>query len=86
MYSDNERQADFDFFVENYDALFKRYGKCYIAIRNKEILGVYKSSIDAVRDLLPVYEIGSYILQECNGDASAYTTYVASFMITGESA
>lgn len=68
---------DFKWFVENYNELFKKYGLCFLAIKNKEVLGTYQSAKDAVSDISKKYPLGSFIVQLCNGDKSGYTNYFA---------
>lgn len=37
------RLHDFNWFVENYNDIFAKYGRCYVVIKNQQILGVYAS-------------------------------------------
>lgn len=82
-YTDDDRKKDFDFFLSNYDDFYERYGNCYIAIRFKEILGIYKSIPEAINVLSNQYDLGEYIVQECNGDESGYTNYISSWQLVG---
>ena len=36
-YTDTERKIDFDYFISNYQDLYKQYGHKFLAIKNKEI-------------------------------------------------
>ncbi len=83
MYTDKERKEDFDFFIENYQELYKHYGHKFLAIKNKSVLGYYDAVQDAISDLSPAYELGSYIIQECTGDESAYRTTIMRLIIKG---
>ncbi len=82
-YTETDRKKDFDFFLKHYEDYYKKYGHCYIAIRLEEILGVYKSTQEAIDILSNQYEIGEYILQECNGNESGYTNYISSWQLVG---
>ena len=82
-YTDKDRQNDFDFFIKHYEEFYKKYGNCCIAIRFNEILGVYKNIQEAISILSNKYELGEYIIQECNGDESAYTNYISSWQLVG---
>lgn len=82
-YTDIDRKIDFDFFVEKYQELFEKYGHKFLAIKNKEILGAYESVVEAIDDLAPTHEVGSYIIQECTGDESAYRTTIMRLIIGG---
>ena len=79
-YNKEDKQSDFRWFIENYDLLYQKYGHKFFAIRNKTILGIYddfdKAITDNVSTGLPV---GAFIVQECTGDESAYTVYIASW-------
>lgn len=80
-YTDNDRKTDFNFFIENYQEFYQKYGHKFLAIKNKNILGAYNSVLDAINSLTPKYETGSYIIQECTGDDSAYRTTIMRLII-----
>ena len=82
-YTDADRKSDFDFFIENYYNFYKKYGHKFLAIKNKEILGTYDSVTETISDLTPTYEVGSYIIQECTGEESAYRTTIMRLIIGG---
>lgn len=83
QYTDIDRNADFDYFVNNYDDLYAKYGHKFIAIKNQKILGAYSSVLDGINSLSAEYEVGSYIIQECTGDKSAYRTTIMRLIING---
>lgn len=74
------QRTDFNWFLNNYDELYNKYGHKFLVIKNKTVLGAY----DNVRQALDATSepIGTFIVQECNGNESAYTNYVASAYIT----
>lgn len=82
-YTDDNRNQDFDFFMKNYQELFKQYGHKFIAIKNGKILGAYNSVPETLNALSETFEPGSYIIQECTGDESAYRTSIMRLMIKG---
>ena len=75
------QDKDFEWFIENYNTLYDEYSCCFLVIKNKQILGAYKSFDEAVDTTLQTEEIGTFIVQECNGDESAYTIQIASMFI-----
>ena len=83
IYNDTNRKQDFDYFVANYQKLFKEYGHKFLAIKDKKILGSYNSIPEALEDLSKTYEVGTYIIQECTGDDSAYRTTIMRLIIRG---
>ena len=69
---------DYRWFINNYDKMFKQYGHKFLVIKNKKVLGSYDSYADGVYNTVPTEELGTFIVQECNGNASAYTANIAS--------
>lgn len=82
-YGENERQKDFEYFIAHYQELFEKYGHKFIAIQNQNILGVYDDEITAINETSEKYPLGSFIVQECNGDESGYTNYISSWQLVG---
>ncbi len=82
-YTEDNRKRDFDFFLENYQDFYNEYGHKFLAIKNQEVLGAYDSVSDAVKDLSDNHEYGTYIIQECTGDDSAYRTTIMRLIING---
>lgn len=70
--------ADFKWFIDNYQALFEQYGHAFLAIKDQRVIGAYNSFKDALENTHE--ELGTFIVQECNGDESAYTNYVVSWL------
>lgn len=80
-YSEIDRRNDFDYFLQHYQELYEKYGHKFIAIRNKQILGTYDKELDAIQDISKTYPLGTFIVQECNGDETGYTNYVSSWQL-----
>lgn len=72
------QNTDFNWFVENHNELFAKYGPSFLAIKNKTILGTYDTYALAVKETSLKEELGTFIVQECGADESAYTCYIAS--------
>lgn len=76
--NENIQDTDYQWFLGNYSNLFEKYGMAYLVIKNKTVLGVYKSYAEGVRNASNGEELGTFIVQKCNGDESAYTNYISS--------
>jgi len=72
------RDSDYEWFLDNYLDLFREYGASYLVIKNKTVLGAYKSYAEGVKSVRDRVTLGTFIVQECNGDESAYTNYISS--------
>ena len=77
------QEADYNWFLENYDELYKQYGDTYLAIKGKAVLGSYRSYAEGVLSTVREEPIGSFIVQRCGRDESAYTNYISSMNFCG---
>ena len=59
------QDQDYEFFLQNIEELYKLYGKKFIVIKNRQILGIYNDFGDALDETLKTEEIGTFIIQEC---------------------
>ena len=64
-YTEQDRLNDFEYFISIYQDLYNKYGKSFIALKNKKILGVFKTVNEAIQALSDKYKLGTYIIQEC---------------------
>ena len=73
------QDLDFEWFLENYETLFKQYGDSYLVIKDKTVLGSFKTYADGVQKALANEEIGTFIVQMCSANKTAATnSFVAS--------
>lgn len=77
-YTEKDSHNDFQWFIKHYDDFYKKYGRCYIAIRHQEILGVFDNQTEGVAEISKIYPLGTFLVQPCSGNASEYTAYIAS--------
>lgn len=75
------QESDYKWFLENYKRLFEQYGESYLAIKNQTVLGVYSSYAEALRETEKKEQIGSFIIQFCNGNETGYTNYISSMFV-----
>lgn len=83
IYTDIDRKNDFHWFLENYDSFYNKYGHKFLVIQNKTILGVYDEIREALDETSKRYPLGTFSVQECNGDESAYTASIVTIGIVG---
>lgn len=72
------QNEDFAWFVENLSKLYEMYGSAYLAIKEKQVIGVYNSFAEGVKKTLLNEKPGTFIVQQCGKDESCYTNYIAS--------
>lgn len=69
---------DFAWFKEKYPEIQKKYGKAFVVIKNKKVLGAYDSYANGVRETLKTENLGTFIVQEVDPKRKAYCCYIAS--------
>ena len=72
------QEKDYKWFIENYKLLFEKYGCVYLAIKNEKVIGIYHSYGEGVKTTQETEELGTFIVQLCNGSEAAYTNYISS--------
>ena len=75
------QDRDFEWFKEHLTELYEEYGNAVLAIKNQKVLGAYSAFAEAVAEAAKTEPLGSFIVQECGPDESAYTTYIASVRV-----
>ena len=76
--NNNQQNADYHWFIDNYNDLYKKYGKSFLAIKDKNVIGAFSSYAEGIKAGTEKNKLGSFIVQYCNGDESAYTNYISS--------
>ena len=71
------QDLDYKWFLENLQNLYKQYGDAYIAIKNKTVLGSYSSYAEGVKTTSKTEPLGTFIVQQCGADESAFTAYIS---------
>ena len=71
-----QREKDFRWFIENLPVFYQMFGECYIAIKDREILGRYKSYQEGVVETSKKYPLGTFIVQYCGSNESAYRAFI----------
>ena len=59
------QDKDFDFFLQNVEDLYKKYGHKYLVIKNKQILNAYDAFDEALSNTLKTETLGTFLIQEC---------------------
>lgn len=73
---------DFNWFVENCEHLFEQYGRCFLAIHNKTVVGAFENARVAIATTKESIPLGEFIVQLCTGEESGYTNYISSMHFT----
>ena len=66
-------EKEFEYFLENQEALVEEYPDKVIVIVGLEVVGAYDSHQEAISEALKRYERGTFLVQECKPGPDAYT-------------
>ncbi len=58
-------KKEYDFYKSNEDEFIKKYNGKFIVIKNREVIGIYNSRIDAYSKTQEEHEIGTFLIQHC---------------------
>lgn len=62
----DEIDKNFDWFVDNYKNIYKKYGNAFIAIHDRKIVGVYDDKDVAFKETSKKYRPGTFNIQHCD--------------------
>lgn len=84
-YEETERAKDFEYFKSINRDFFAEHGHKFLAIKSQSV----KNFADSIPELISKmneqsFEIGTYLIQECTGDDSAFISTVMRLVIQGE--
>ena len=74
----SEQEKNFKYFVDHYDEIFSQYGRSFVVLKNQKVIASYPSFSEAYHKTLMTEKLGDFSIQECNGDETGYTNYIAS--------
>ena len=85
LYTEKQKTQDFEYFKDINKDFFSKNGHKFLAIKNRSVV----DNADSVQDLIKQMNdrsiaVGTYLIQECTGDDSAYTTTVMRLITKGQ--
>lgn len=75
------KAENFNWFIQNYQDLFKKYGEKYLVIRDKSVVDAFDQPKQALEEASRLFSDGDFIIQLCNGDETGYTNFVANSLL-----
>ncbi len=73
----SERESNlkeqFEFYLKNQDELVQEHDGKYIVIKDRAVIGAYDSEAEAISKTTQEHELGTFIVQKCEGGDEAYT-------------
>ncbi|MDE6773042.1 MAG: hypothetical protein K2J14_00200 [Treponemataceae bacterium] len=83
-YTETQKEKDFQFFKDINEDFFAKNGHAFLAIRDERVISTAESVPALIKNMqAQSFDAGTYLIQECTGDESAYTTTIMSFLVQG---
>jgi hypothetical protein len=58
-------EKEYKYFETHRDEFIKKYKGKYIVIKSQEILGIYDSMANAIKETTKEHELGTFLVQQC---------------------
>ena len=58
------QEKDYEWFLENMESLYKKYGRKFAIIKNQTALGIYGTFNEALETAKKTEELGTFLVQE----------------------
>lgn len=66
-------REEFEYYLANQEELAELYNGKFIVIKNRQVIGVYDSELEAITETARQHEMGTFLVQKCELGASSYT-------------
>jgi len=74
-------ESDFEYFLEIWPELVMEHRGKFVAIKNKEVLGIYKDYIEAAKSVYAEHEYGTVLMQNIGVSRDAFTIYAPASLV-----
>ena len=64
---------EFKYYLEHKDEFVKKYNGKMLVIKDRRIIGVYDSEIEAVRETAKTHPLGTFLVQKCEPGSESHT-------------
>lgn len=64
---------EFNYYLSHQDELVKKYNGKYIVIIGEDVIGIYDSDVEALRETEKSHELGTFLIQKCTPGKEDYT-------------
>lgn len=66
-------EKQFKYYLDHQEELVEKYRGKFLVIKDESVVGVYDSELDAYRESVKKYELGTFLIQECTPGEESYT-------------
>jgi hypothetical protein len=66
-------EKEFKYYLEHQDEFVKKYNGKFIVIKDREVIGVFDSELEAIEKTAEKHELGTFLVQKCEPGSESYT-------------
>lgn len=66
-------EKEFDYYISHQDELVEKYNGKIIVIKDNEVIGVFDSDLEAIRETTKKHKLGTFMVQKCEPGEESYT-------------
>lgn len=70
---DNPLKEEFEFYKEKQKELVNKYSGRFLVIKDKKVVADFPTELEAYTEAKKLYELGTFLIQECVSGAEGYT-------------
>ena len=78
-------EREFQYFLDHQKELVTKHRDKVLVIKDEQVIGVYDSALQAVKETVREHEPGTFLVQECKPGAAAYTAVFCGLHIAAAS-
>lgn len=72
--------TELKYFIQHQDELVRQYEGKVLVLKGEQVVGVYKSSLEAYIEAQKEYPLGTFMIQPCEAGPQAYTVTINSLV------
>lgn len=69
----SQLQKEFQYYLEHQDELVQEYNGKVLVIKDQQVVGVFDSELQAVKETCKKYALGTFLVQKCEPGRESYT-------------
>jgi len=66
-------EKEFEYYISHQDELVEKYNGKIIVIKDNEVIGVFDSDLEAIRETTKKHKLGTFMVKKCEPGKESYT-------------
>ena len=66
-------EKEFQYYLDNQDELVKKHNGKFVVIKDRVVIGVYDTELEAIKETSKKHKLGTFLVQKCEPGSESYT-------------